>query len=73
MVGLRGVGIVVAGDQDVGQGGGVGSFGSVEEVSFPAEQFLDLVEEEELFFLPDVVGILGWGQPGRILIGPGRR
>ena len=59
MVGLRGVGIVVAGGQDVGQGplagflGGVGSFGSVEEVSFPAEQFLDLVEEEELFFLSE--------------------
>ena len=53
MVGLRGVGIVVAGGQDVGQGGGVGSFGSVEEVSFPAKQFLDLVEEEELFFLSE--------------------
>ena len=47
--------------------GGVGSFGSFEEVSFPAKPFIDLVEEEELFFfvggslVPDVVGILGGG------------
>ena len=48
--------------------GGVGSFGSFEEVPFPAKPFIDLVEEEELFLfvggslVPDVVGILGWGQ-----------
>ena len=59
--------------------GSVGSFGSFEEVSFPAKPFIDLVEEEELFFfvggslVPDAVGILGWGQPERILIGLGRR